>query len=325
MKKTAIVALALVMTASAGAQSNKKKNKVQPQTTTQTQAPVQLSTQADSLSYAAGKMVTQGLVEYLTSQLKVDASQMSEVIRGLQETLGETPDAKKQAYRAGTQVAQMVQDRIKPNVTKQMADNGVVLNNDLFVQGFLNALQNTDSTFTVEKAATYFQQMMEAKTNAKNEAYKKENEAWLEANKTKAGVKTTASGLQYKVITEGRGIIPKADDEVVVKYEGKTIDGNVFDSSYQRNPQTTEFRCNQVIKGWTEALTMMPVGSKWELYIPQQLAYGAQAAGDIKPFSTLIFTVELVDIKKPEANTETAKPAETKPAKKPATKKRTRR
>ena len=135
----------------------------------------------------------------------------------------------------------------------------------------------------------------------KESAYIAANTAWLKQNAAQPGVKTTASGLQYKVITEGKGEIPQKEDKVTVKYEGKTIDGNVFDSSYKRNPQTTSFRCNQVIKGWTEALTMMPVGSKWEIYIPQELAYGERQAGQIQPYSTLIFTVELISIEKAPA------------------------
>lgn len=113
----------------------------------------------------------------------------------------------------------------------------------------------------------------------------------------KEGVKTTSSGLQYKIIKEGNGAIPTDSSKVKVNYKGTLIDGTQFDSSYDRKEPTT-FRANQVIKGWTEALTMMPVGSKWELYIPQELAYGAREAGQIKPFSTLIFEVELVGIEK---------------------------
>ncbi len=107
---------------------------------------------------------------------------------------------------------------------------------------------------------------------------------------------TLPSGLQYKVLREGNGPIATKDDEVEVKYEGRLIDGTVFDSSYERNPQTTKFRPTQVIKGWTEALTMMPEGSMWELYIPQTLGYGERQAGKIPPFSTLIFKVELVKV-----------------------------
>jgi FKBP-type peptidyl-prolyl cis-trans isomerase FklB len=118
----------------------------------------------------------------------------------------------------------------------------------------------------------------------------------LAENRKGEGVITLPDGLQYKVLTMGTGEKPQKDQKVKVKYEGKLIDGTIFDSSYKRNPQTSEFRCDQVIKGWTEALQLMPVGSKWELYIPQDLAYGERQAGTIKPFSTLIFTVELIDI-----------------------------
>ena len=103
--------------------------------------------------------------------------------------------------------------------------------------------------------------------------------------------------MQYKIIKEGNGAVPTDSSKVKVNYKGTLIDGTQFDSSYDRKEPTT-FRANQVIKGWTEALTMMPVGSKWELYIPQDLAVGAREAGQIKPFSTLIFEVELVGIEK---------------------------
>ena len=137
---------------------------------------------------------------------------------------------------------------------------------------------------------------------------KKEGEMFLMENAKKEGVVTLPDGLQYKVLTAGTGAKPTDADRVVVKYEGKTIDGKVFDSSYKRNPQTTTFGVTQVIKGWTEALKLMPVGSKWEVYIPYSLAYGERGAGQqIKPYDALIFTVELVDIEKPKTETPEAK------------------
>mgnify|MGYP002650875090 CR=1 FL=1 len=153
-----------------------------------------------------------------------------------------------------------------------------------------------------EEAQVLIQKMMESiKGKAAEKKYadnKAAGEKFLAENKTKEGVKTTASGLQYKVITEGKGEIPNDTCKVKVNYKGTLIDGTEFDSSYKRNEPAT-FRANQVIKGWTEALTMMPVGSKWELYIPQDLAYGGrETGGQIKPFSTLIFEVELVGIEK---------------------------
>jgi FKBP-type peptidyl-prolyl cis-trans isomerase FklB len=147
-----------------------------------------------------------------------------------------------------------------------------------------------------EDANNYFTTTMTAEKRRQEEAYKKDNANWLVENAKKEGVITLPSGLQYKVLTKGTGEVAGKEDNVTVRYEGKTIDGNVFDSSYKRNPNTTTFRPDQVIKGWTEALTMMPQGSTWELYIPQDLAYGSRAAGNIKPYSTLIFKVELVKI-----------------------------
>ncbi len=127
-----------------------------------------------------------------------------------------------------------------------------------------------------------------------------DGEKFLSENAKKEGVKTTASGLQYKVIKEGKGVKPTATDVVKVHYEGRLINGKVFDSSIKRG-KPTEFPANRVIPGWTEALQLMPVGSKYELYIPAKLAYGPRGAGsDIGPNSTLIFTVELLDIVKKE-------------------------
>ena len=111
------------------------------------------------------------------------------------------------------------------------------------------------------------------------------------------GVKVLPSGVQYKILQEGKGAIPADSSTVKVHYEGRLIDGTVFDSSYKRN-EPAVFGCKQVIKGWTEILTKMPVGSKWEVYIPQEMGYGAREAGKIPPFSALIFTVELLDIVK---------------------------
>lgn len=138
------------------------------------------------------------------------------------------------------------------------------------------------------------------------EKNKKEGEAFLAENAKKPGVKTTSSGLQYKIITEGKGEIPKASDTVTTQYRGRLIDGTEFDSSYKRG-QPAQFPVTGVIKGWTEALEMMPVGSKWELYIPSDLAYGERGAGqNIGPNATLIFEIELLGIKPKPAETNQA-------------------
>ncbi|MBE2894781.1 FKBP-type peptidyl-prolyl cis-trans isomerase [Spirabiliibacterium falconis] len=143
-------------------------------------------------------------------------------------------------------------------------------------------------------------QQMEQVARERQQAQFKEIEAagkaFLEENKQADGVNVTESGLQYQVLTEGNGKVPSANDKVRVHYTGSLPDGTVFDSSVQRG-QPAEFPVNGVIKGWTEALTMMPVGSKWRLVIPHELAYGERGAGQaIPPFSTLVFDVELLDI-----------------------------
>ena len=147
---------------------------------------------------------------------------------------------------------------------------------------------------TVEKQREYYHKVnMEKKYGANRIA----GEEFLAKNAKADSIQTTASGLQYKILTKGTGEIPQATDKVTVNYEGHLIDGTEFDSSYSRKKPAT-FPVNQVIKGWTEALTMMPVGSKWMLYIPQELAYGDREQNKIPPFSTLIFTVELLEIVK---------------------------
>ena len=140
--------------------------------------------------------------------------------------------------------------------------------------------------------------MEELKNKLMEEQYganKIEGIAYLDSIAKTEGVVKTESGLCYKVITEGKGAIPANTDKVKVHYRGTLINGEEFDSSYSRNEPTT-FGANQVISGWTEALTMMPVGSKWMLYIPYELAYGSRDLGQIKPFSTLVFEVELLEI-----------------------------
>ena len=161
------------------------------------------------------------------------------------------------------------------------------------------------------KVSTEFQALMQKKQEEKQKKLSETNGAegtkFLADNKAKEGVKTTASGLQYKVITEGKGVTPKATDIVKVHYTGKLVNGTVFDSSTGKEP--VEFPVNGVIPGWVEALQLMPQGSKWELYIPSDLAYGPAGNQGIPPASTLIFEVELLEVKAPAAEVAPAKPA----------------
>lgn len=153
----------------------------------------------------------------------------------------------------------------------------------------------------VQAALTGLQNAMKARDQAKSDENKKRGDEFLAANAKKPGVVTLPSGLQYKVIKNGTGPKPKLTDTVVTNYRGNLIDGKEFDSSYKRNEPAT-FPCNGVIKGWTEALQLMPVGSKWQLFVPPSLAYGERGAGGgvIGPNETLVFEVELVSIKPPQ-------------------------
>jgi len=172
---------------------------------------------------------------------------------------------------------------------------------DAFKEGFLDALKG-ENKFTMEDMQACFedlQKKVEAKQNAGNEIERERGKQFLAENKKRKGVQETASGLQYEVLVMGKGNKPTATDKVKVHYHGTTIDGDVFDSSVQRG-EPIEFALNQVIKGWTEGLQLMPVGSKFKLYIPSDLAYGERGAPGsiIKGGATLIFEVELLDIPK---------------------------
>ena len=267
------------------------------------QAPkANLKTDIDSLSYSIGMAQTQGLKGYLTGRLDVDTAYMAEFIKGLNEGANKT-SKKDIAYMGGLQIGQQISNQMMKGINQELfaGDSTKTISKDNFMAGFIAGTLEKGGVMTMEAAQEYTRTAMETiKAKAMEEKYadnKAAGEKFLAENKAKEGVKTTESGLQYKVITEGKGEIPADTCKVKVNYKGTLIDGTEFDSSYKRNEPAT-FRANQVIKGWTEALTMMPVGSKWELYIPQELAYGSRESGQIKPFSTLIFEVELVGIEK---------------------------
>jgi FKBP-type peptidyl-prolyl cis-trans isomerase FklB len=195
------------------------------------------------------------------------------------------------------------------NFTKQ----NIPLNVDAFAAGVKDSMAGKPKMTEAEIKDTMmaFEKDMVGRQKQAAEKNKADGEKFLADNKNKPGVKTTADGLQYKVLKEGTGPQPKATDNVTVNYEGKSIDGTVFDSSYKRGEPAT-FMLNAVIKGWTEGLQLMKVGSKYQFFIPADLAYGDRAPGpDIKPNSTLIFDVELLGIKAPETSTPAPSPAGT--------------
>ena len=262
-----------------------------------------LKSDVDTLSYAIGMAQTQGLKDYLVQRLGVDTAYMDAFIKGLNEGVNAGDDKQKNAYYAGIQSGQQIGQQMVKNINHEIFgdDSTKTISLKNFMSGFITATTGRTGLMTVEQAQQFAQtKMQEVKRKAMEETYgdnKKEGEKYLANYAKDKDVKKLPSGVLYKVIKEGTGAIPSDTSKVKVHYEGKTIDGKVFDSSYKRGEPIT-LGANQVIAGWTEALTHMPVGSTWEVVIPQEKAYGERNQGDIKPFSTLIFKIELLGIEK---------------------------
>ena len=262
-----------------------------------------LANDGDSLGYIFGIAQSNGLRQYALSQLGVNEAYLTRFAEGIIDRTNVDPNDKDlAAYSAGGQIGgQIVNMAQSFSKDYYSADEGQSVSPAIVANAIVAGLMG-QSEMTPDSASRVFQEKMAARQAANKEklygANRMAGEKFLEENKTKEGVQTTASGLQYKVIKMGDGEKPVARQKVKVDYEGKLIDGTVFDSSYQRGQPAT-FQVNQVIAGWTEALEMMPVGSEWELYIPYQLAYGDRETGkDIKPYSALIFKVKLHEIEK---------------------------
>jgi FKBP-type peptidyl-prolyl cis-trans isomerase FklB len=321
MKKVVLLALAVVASASFCTVDAKKKKKEEVKAEEPVVVPVELKSGSDSVSYAAGMSVTNGLAAFLKQQHGVDSATMAIFIKSFEEVInaGDSPEAKAKA--AGVDIANQLRSRMLPGIKNEFTDSPDSIISTLFYRGFIDAMKQDTTHFKQQVAENYFRQKQEVDKKAKEEKlYGPNRDAgiqFLKENAAKEGVITTASGLQYKVLVKGEGEVPQKTDKVLVNYEGRLVDGTVFDASAKHGDKPASFRADQVIKGWTEALTMMPVGSKWQLYIPQELAYGERNMGNIKPYSTLIFDVELVGIDKPK----TAEPAKPAVSAKPATKK----
>ena len=262
-------------------------------------ANVNVETSADSLAYAAGIVNSDGLVEHITTRMMIDPEYLPQVLDGLKESFYSGSPAE-DAKNLGRQLGSQLKNQILPymNSTIYPAGNDS-LNADIFFAAFMATLKGENTLVDMQTANAYFLSESEKVRQANMSAVYADNklagESFLEANKAVAGVQVTESGLQYKVEKMGKGKKPSATDKVKVHYHGTLIDGTVFDSSVERG-EPIVFALNQVIPGWTEGVQLMPVGSKFTFYIPQELAYGDRETGSIKPFSALIFEVELLGI-----------------------------
>ena len=239
---------------------------------------------------------------------KTNAPKLNEFLKGLQEAVN--AGDKKASYIQGLSIGNQISEQMLPQFNSIIfaADTTRKVNKDQLLAGLVGTLKNGNLAMTKSEAGDFVQDKIE---NAQKESQRKneedlqseyqdkieESKKFLAENAERDEVVALPSGLQYEVIKEGSGALPTANDQVKVHYHGTLLDGTVFDSSIERN-EPAVFGVTQVIPGWTEALQLMPVGSKWKVYVPYDLAYGAEDRGEIKPFSTLIFDVELISIEK---------------------------
>ena len=250
---------------------------------------VVLKDMIDSVNYAFGYLNGNEVAMYvftLDSTGEMKAEFIANINKGLASSV-KSP----QLVHMGEQIGKSIKEQEEVGL---IGEPSLATDFTLIKQGFINGLLNYSKQMTGEEAGEYIQNTM---NTIKYGDTKAEGEQFLAENALKEGVVTTESGLQYEVIKMGRGKKPAATDKVKVHYHGTLINGTVFDSSVERG-EPIVFGLNQVIAGWTEGLQLMPVGSKFKFYIPQDLGYGAQNAGTIPPYSTLIFEVELLGIEK---------------------------
>ena len=233
---------------------------------------------------------------------KKNAPKLDQFLKGLKEALNASEE--KTPYIQGLGIGNQIAEQMMPQLTSMVfaGDSTKKMNNDQIISGLFGALRNQELAMPKSDASEYVQnrveQAQEESMRSQNSGSIEEGETFLAENAKRDEVIVLPSGLQYEVINEGTGELPVDGDQVKVHYHGTLLNGTVFDSSVDRG-EPIVLGVNQVIPGWTEALKLMPVGSKWKLYIPYDLAYGAQGSGaDIKPFSSLIFDVEVISIEK---------------------------
>ena len=264
-----------------------------------TNVKADLKDSVDSLTNFLGIAQSDGLKQYMKMQLQVDSAYTNEFIKGMIEGATAKDDPKQDAYMKGLTVGKQVKDMANNLSSEVYADDStkqVPVKN--LLAGIIAGLNGTANE-TAEVAGQKFEALLEPiRTKNLEKEFgdnKKAGEKYLADNAKKEGVVTLPSGVQYKVLTKGTGALPTDSSVVKVNYEGKLIDGTKFDSSYDRNqPLEVNMATPRVIPGWVEVLKLMPAGSVWEVTIPQEQAYGMQNQGQIKPFSTLIFKMEVL-------------------------------
>ena len=257
----------------------------------------------ESLAFDLGIARSKSLQEYITKQLEIDSSLLESVIKGMEVSATHDEDKSRDAYLGGTQIGKQIKQMAKSlSLEVYAGDSTQQVNPKYILEGLVAGLTHKNIKTPKEAYNDYqknLQPIVDHNTELRYGKNKKEGEVFLAANKRKEGVVTLPSGLQYKVIKEGKGIIPNDNSIVSFNYTGRLIDGTEFDSSKYEGRQPLELHLSSAdfIQGVTDALKLMPQGSVWEVYIPYDQAYGSRPAGQlIKPFSALIFELESIDV-----------------------------
>lgn len=262
-----------------------------------------LDNEIDSMSYALGLANTQGLRPYMVNRLGVDTAYISDFVKGLIDGANSADDKRRAAYFAGVQIGQQINNQIIKGIEHEVFadDTTQSISHDNFIAAFVEGVYGKSKYMTMDQAQDVAQnKMKEIKARTLEKQYGENRiagEKFMAEIAKKEGIHKLDNGVYYEVLVEGKGKIPTDSDRVEVNYEGRLINDTVFDTNAKRQ-KPAKFRCNQVIPGWTEVLTHMPVGSTWMVYIPQEQAYAERQAGKIPPFSALKFKIELVDIVK---------------------------
>ena len=282
-----VVALAATLSFSAfAAKKTKKNNKKVAQ-------PVMVKPVSPAdFSYAAGVAQSSNLAQFLAQRSGVDSAHIKDFVEGLSKEVSADEAAKLRALLASIDIKKQM-PQIVQSMNQQATGKGdtTYVDATIFLKGLTEGLLKTN-TLSADSATKIEQQQYDYHT----QQLKTRNADFLKNYAKQKGVKSTASGLLYKVIKEGDGAMPTDTSEVEVHYEGKLVDGTVFDSSYKRG-ETATFAVNQVIKGWSEAVKLMKVGAEYEVCLPYEIAYGERGTRGIPPYSTLIFKIELKGIK----------------------------
>ena len=286
MKKVGIILVVMAMIGTGSCTSLSRKT--------------EMRTDVDTLAFFYGMSRAEGIMNYLTMQAGVDTNYMDAFYKGFREG-AKNYSPKDVAYYEGVRIAHLINNQWLTNLNYDvfLGDSGQTVNRYLLLSGFYNGVKHPDE-MSIMRAQTFANMKLElVKDDYRKLKYADfiaASERFLADNKTKPAVITTESGLQYKIIVEGAGEIPGERAKVKVNYRGVLVDGTEFDSSYKNNAPAT-FYVTQLVKGWQEAIQLMPVGSKWELYIPHNLAYGSTGQPPtIPPYATLIFELELLEI-----------------------------